>query len=240
MATPHIDATPGAFADTVLLPGDPLRARYIAENYLYEAECITSVRNMLGYTGTYRGQRVSVMGTGMGIPSTLIYATELITHYGVRRLLRVGTCGAVQPELRLGQLIVALGASTDSAVNRQRYAGMDFAATASWPLLSTICAAAAKTDVSVLVGNVHSTDLFHAVDPGSINTVAKMGVLAIEMEAAGLYGLAAAHGVEAAALLTVTDQLCDGSAMPAAERETGLAALFKLALDAAVASKAHA
>lgn len=232
MPTPHINAQPGDFADTVLLPGDPLRAAWIAEHLLEDARCVTSVRNMLGFTGRYREREVSVMGSGMGIPSCLIYATELVDHYGVRRLLRVGTCGAVQPTLALGDLVLAMGACTDSGVNRQRFGGQDFAAIAAWPLLQAVATAAGRNGVPVAVGNVYSSDLFYAADPGLLARLQRMGVLGIEMEAAGLYGLAAERGVEALALLTVSDQLVDGGAMDAAQREAGLERMLSLALDA--------
>ena len=216
MTTPHIDAADGAFADTVLLPGDPLRAAYIAEHFLQDVERVTSLRNMLGYTGRFRDQRISVMGSGMGIPSCLIYATELIEHYGVRRLLRVGTCGAC----------------TDSAVNRQRFAGHDFAATASWPLLQRIATEAQRRQLQLKVGNVHSSDLFYSVDPHLHAALVRMGVLGVEMEAAGLYGLAAERGVQAAALLTVSDLLPAGGSMSGEQRQRGLDLMIELALGA--------
>ncbi|MBD8526203.1 purine-nucleoside phosphorylase [Pseudomarimonas arenosa] len=234
MSTPHIEADPGAFADTVLLPGDPLRAAYIAERFFSEAECVNTVRNMLGFTGRFRGQRISVMGTGMGIPSCLIYATELVQHYGVRRLLRIGTCGGVAEGLALGDLVLALGACTDSAVNRQRFAGLDFAATASWPLLARIAAEAAAQHCRLKVGNVFSSDLFYATDPDATVRMRRMGVLAVEMEAAGLYGLAAERGVEAAALLSVSDLLPDGASMSAEQRRAGLDRMVELALSAII------
>jgi purine-nucleoside phosphorylase len=230
--TPHIDAPAGAFADTVLLPGDPLRARFIAEHYLDDAEQVTAVRGMLGYTGFYRGRRISVMGTGMGIPSCCIYATELVRVYGVTRLLRVGTCGAVSPELALGDLVLALGASTDSASNRTRFGGYDFAATASWPLVDAIARAACGRGDELHVGNVFSSDLFYGPDPGLLPLLQQMRVLAVEMEAAGLYAVAAEHGVEAAALLTVSDHLALGTRMDVDERELGLERMVRLALDA--------
>lgn len=232
MTTPHIDAADGAFADTVLLPGDPLRAAYIAEHFLQDVERVTSLRNMLGYTGRFRDQRISVMGSGMGIPSCLIYATELIEHYGVRRLLRVGTCGGIAPQLQLGDLVLALGACTDSAVNRQRFAGHDFAATASWPLLQRIATEAQRRQLQLKVGNVHSSDLFYSVDPHLHAALVRMGVLGVEMEAAGLYGLAAERGVQAAALLTVSDLLPAGGSMSGEQRQRGLDLMIELALGA--------
>jgi purine-nucleoside phosphorylase len=230
--TPHIDAPAGAFADTVLLPGDPLRARFIAEHYLDDAEQVTAVRGMLGYTGYYRGRRISVMGTGMGIPSCCIYATELVRAYGVTRLLRVGTCGAVSPELALGDLVLAMGAATDSATNRARFGGHDYAATASWSLLDAIASTARAQAVPLHIGNVFSSDLFYTADGDLLPTLQRMGILAVEMEAAGLYAVAAEHGVQAAALLAVSDHLAQGTRMGTAERERGMERMVLLGLEA--------
>jgi len=236
MSSLHIDAAPGAFAETVLLPGDPLRARVIAERLLDDAEQVCGLRNMLGFTGQYRGQRISVMGTGMGIPSCSLYATELIRSHGARRLVRVGTCGAVAQSLTLGDLVLALGAGTDSGVNRQRFAGHDFPATASWPLLSAIAEQAASAAVPLRIGNIFSGDLFYSPDPNLVQTLDRMHVLAVEMEAAGLYGVAAEHGVDAIALLTVSDHLQRHEVMDPMQREHGLDAMLRLALDALTAT----
>ena len=232
MPTPHISAQPGDFAETVLLPGDPLRAAYIAERYLVDAVRVTAVRNMLGFTGHYRGQRISVMGTGMGIPSCSIYASELAAEYGVRRLVRVGTCGAVQADLKLGDLILAQGACTDSGVNRQRFGGQDYAAIASWPLLHALAMEAQRKALPIHVGNVYSADLFYGVDTDLLPRLTRMGVLGIEMEAAGLYGLAAERGVQALAVLTVSDHLLHREMMSAEQREMGLDRMISLTLDA--------
>jgi len=232
MSTAHIDAPPGAFADTVLLPGDPLRARHIAETLFDDAQLVTSVRGMLGFTGHYRGRRLSVLGSGMGIPSISIYATELVRHYGVRRLLRVGTCGGLQPGLALGDMVLAAGAGTDSLVNRRRFAGMDFPALASWPLLRLIAAQAAETGTPLAVGPVFSTDLFYAPEPDLLATLSRMGILGIEMEAAGLYGLAAAEGIEALAVCTVSDHLLRHEHMAPAQRQSGVDPMLRLVLAA--------
>jgi purine-nucleoside phosphorylase len=232
MSTPHISAVPGAFADTVLLPGDPARAKHVAETLLDDAVQVTAVRNMFGYTGTWKGRRVSVMGTGMGIPSCSIYATELVREYGVKRLVRVGTCGGVADALRLGDLVVALGAGTDSNANRLRFGGHDFAATADFGLLRAVVDAAAAAGVPLHVGNVFSTDLFYHPQADLVDLLARFGVLGIEMEAAGLYGVAAAHGVQALAVLAVSDHLRRGERMTPAQREAGLDAMFRLVLDA--------
>lgn len=234
MPSLHIAAQPGDFAPTVLLPGDPLRARHIALEWLTDAREVTATRGMLGYTGHWRGHPVSVMGSGMGIPSCVLYATELVREHGVRRLLRVGTCGAVREDVALGDLVLALGAGTDSSVNRQRLGGHDFPATASWPMLRAVADAARATGTALHVGNVFSTDLFHHPDDGLARRLADMGFLGIEMEAAGLFGVAAAEGAEAATLLTVSDHLRHHEAIPPADRERGLEPMIRLALDAAL------
>lgn len=232
MPTPHIAAQPGDFAETVLLPGDPLRAEHIARTLLQDAVEVTRVRAMCGFTGTWRGQRVSLMGTGMGIPSASIYATELVREYGVRRLLRIGTCGAIADDLKLGDIVLAQGACTDSGVNRSRFRGMDFAAIAGFGLLSTVAAAALATDQRVVVGNVFSADLFYHSDPALIDTLDAMGVLGIEMEAAGLYGIAAEHRVEALAVCAVSDHLRRDEAWSSGQRQYGIDAMVRLVLDA--------
>lgn len=232
MTTPHINAVAGAFADTVLLPGDPARARHIAMNLLQDAEQVTDVRNMLGFTGSWRGRRVSVMGTGMGIPSCSIYATELVREYGVRRLIRVGTCGATRADVQLGDMVVALGASTDSRVNRQRFGGHDLAALASFDLVRRVADAAQAAGIEVRIGNVFSTDLFYHPDPAIFDLLERHGVLGVEMEAAGLYGVAAELGVEALAVLAVSDHIRRKQAMPPEQRETGLDAMVRVVLDA--------
>lgn len=235
MSTPHIAAAPGAFAELVLLPGDPLRARHIAETLLDDAAEVTGVRNMLGYTGHWQGKRVSVMGTGIGIPSAMLYATELVREHGVRRLVRVGTCGAIAPEVQLGDIVLALGASTDSAVNRRRFGGYDLAATASWPLLMQLAAAARAAGTPLRVGPVFTSDYFYHPDAELPALLRRFGFLALDMESAGLYGLAAELGAEAVSVLTVSDHLIDDRHMRATERETGVDAMIRLVLDALLA-----
>jgi purine-nucleoside phosphorylase len=230
--TPHISAPPGAFAETVLLPGDPLRARFIAERFFDDAVQVTAVRGMLGYTGHYRGRRLSVMGSGIGMPSCCLYATELVRGYGVRRVLRVGTCGAVDERLALGDIVLALGAGTDANCNRQRFAGYDLPATASWALLQRLASVAQSRHIQLFVGNVFSSDQFYGGAPSLLALLQAQKILAIEMEAAGLYAVAAEHGVEAAALLTVTDHLPSGAGWPSERREQDLLPMLGLALDA--------
>jgi purine-nucleoside phosphorylase len=232
MPTPHIEAGPGDFAEAVLLPGDPLRAEHIAETFLDDARQTTAVRNMLGFTGTYQDMPVSVMGTGMGIPSASIYITELINEFGVQRLIRVGSCGGFHPEVSLRDVILAIGASTDSGVNRARYGGMDFAATADFGLLRSADEAARAAGIEAEVGNVHSSDLFYHPDATRFEMMANMGVLAVEMEAAGLYGAAAETGTRALAILTVSDHITTGEATSSAERATTFNDMVTIALEA--------
>jgi purine-nucleoside phosphorylase len=234
MTSPHLNAPAGSFAPTVLLPGDPRRATHVATTLLEDARLVTDVRNMLGYTGTWRGEPVSVLGGGIGIPSTLIYATELVRDHGVRRIVRIGTCGGLQPGLGLGDLVLALGAGTDSRVNRIRFRDYDYPATASWSLLEPAARRAAAARQPLHVGNVFSSDLFYHPDAGLHGRLRALGFLAIEMEAAGLYGLAAELGFEALAVLTVTDHVGRPESMTAAERETGVDAMTRLVLEALV------
>ncbi len=231
MPTPHISAAADRFADTVLLPGDPLRARHIAERCFEGPELVNEVRGALAYTGTWQGMPVSVLGTGMGIPSASIYATELVREYGVRRLVRVGSCGAVQDSLRLRDVVLAAGACTDSQVNRARYAGLDFAAIADFGLLRAAADAAAAQGQEVVVGNVHSADLFYDPREDIVDAMQRMGVLAVEMEAAGLYGVAAEHGARALTVLTVSDHVVRGEQTSSQERQTTFDAMVDIALD---------
>ena len=235
MSSLHINADSGAFADTVLLPGDPCRAQHIASTLLDDAIEVTDVRNMLGFTGGWNGRRVSVMGTGMGIPSTLIYATELARTYGVKRFVRLGTCGAIAPDLELGSIVVAIGAGTDSRVNRIRLRDYDFPATASWPLLERLMRTASDRGQAVHVGNVFSSDQFYHPDAELRKALARLGFLAIEMETAGLYGAAAELGVQALAVLTVSDQIDLANSMSTEQRETGLDEMTRLVLDSLTA-----
>jgi purine-nucleoside phosphorylase len=229
--TPHISASAGDFAPSVLLPGDPLRARHIAEDFLDDVTQVNEVRNMLGFTGTYQGTPVSVMGTGMGIPSASIYATELVNEYGVERLIRVGSCGAVTEKVNVRDVILAIGACTDSRVNRVRYGGLDFAATADFWLLRAAADAAAAKGIEVKVGNVHSADLFYNPDPEAFDRMEAMGVLAVEMEAAGLYGVAAEHGARALTICTVSDHVRTGESTTSDERQKTFTDMVEIALE---------
>ncbi|QTH70298.1 purine-nucleoside phosphorylase [Pseudoalteromonas xiamenensis] len=233
MATPHIQAEVGAFADTVLLPGDPLRAKFIAETYLTDVTQVNAVRNMLGFTGYYKGKRVSVMGTGMGIPSCALYATELVTHFGVKQLIRVGSCGTVQDDIALGDIVIAMGASTDSKTNRMRFAGHDFAALADFSLLNQVVTTAQQHAIPIRVGNVFSSDLFYTPEPDMFDVIKRMGVLGIEMEAAGLYGVASFYGAKALTLLTVSDHITQDLHASAEARQKSFKQMIELALESA-------
>lgn len=231
MTTPHINAAPGDFADIVLMPGDPLRAKMIADQWLSDALLLNTVRNMLGYTGWYRGQKISVLAHGMGIPSISIYATELISHYGVKKLIRLGSCGALRGDMQLGDVIIAMGASTDSKVNRMRFMDHDFAAIADYPLLARAVETAAYLHKPVRVGNVFSSDLFYSVQPQLFDLMEKMQILAVEMELAGLYSVAAEHGVQALGLLTVADNLRTGASMTSEQRQNSFSNMVEIALE---------
>ncbi|QYJ79687.1 purine-nucleoside phosphorylase [Shewanella acanthi] len=234
MATPHINAVEGAFAETVLFPGDPLRAKYIAETFLENVEQVTDVRNMLGFTGTYKGKRVSVMGSGMGIPSCSIYATELIKDYGVKNLIRVGTCGAISSDVKVRDVIIGMGACTDSQVNRLRFKGQDFAAIADYDLMSAVIDSAKAAGTKIRVGNVFSADLFYTPDPQMFDVMEKMGVLGVEMEAAGLYGVAHEFGARALCVVTVSDHIRTGEKTTSDERQTTFNDMITMTLDAVV------
>ncbi len=227
----HIGAKPGDIAPSVLLPGDPLRAKFIAEALLQDVTCFNEVRGMLGFTGAYQGKPVSVMGTGMGVPSHLIYVNELITEYGVETLIRVGTCGALQPDLELGDVVLAMAASTDSHINRLRFSGMDFAPTASFGLLLKAYEAARVGNANVCVGNILTSDTFYHDDPDSWKIWAAFGVLVVEMETAGLYTLASKFGVDALSILTVSDNLITGGKATSEERERTFTQMVELALE---------
>ena len=229
--TPHINAEADAFAKTVLFPGDPLRAKFIAATFLEDVKQVTDVRNMFGFTGTYKGKEVSVMGSGMGIPSCSIYATELITEYGVENIIRVGTCGAVSPDVKVLDVIIGMGASTDSAVNRTRFKGYDFAAIADYGLLRKAVESAEAKEISVKVGNIYSADLFYTPEPEMFDLMEKYNILGVDMEAAGLYGVAAEFGANALTILTVSDHIRTGEKTSAEERQTSFREMILVALD---------
>lgn len=231
MATPHINAEMGDFADTVLMPGDPLRAKYIADTYLENVRQVNDVRNMFGYTGTYQGREISVMGHGMGIPSVSIYAKELITDYGVKSLIRVGSCGAVRDDVNVRDVVIGMGASTDSKVNRMRFNDHDFAAIADFELTQHAVAAAKAKNVPVKVGNMFSADLFYNPQTDMAEMLKRYGIVGVEMEAAGLYGVAAEFGARAMTICTVSDHILKGDSLSSADRQTTFDDMMLIALD---------
>lgn len=228
----HIAARPGQVAPRILLPGDPLRARWIAETFLDGADCYSSVRNMLGYTGTFRGEPVSVQGTGMGQPSLAIYATELIREYDVQQLVRVGSCGAVSQQLGLRDVVLAISASTDSAMNTLRFPGAHYSATADFGLLRAAYDAATARGDAVTVGQLFSSDSFYSDRPELLDALAGYGVVAVEMECHALYTLAAKHGRRALTVCTVSDHVRTGEQTTTHDRERTFAPMVEIALEA--------
>jgi purine-nucleoside phosphorylase len=229
----HIEAKQGEIADKILLPGDPLRAQYIAETFLEGATCYNRVRGMLGFTGTYKGHRISVQGTGMGVPSISIYVNELIQSYGVQTLIRVGTCGAIQKDVNVRDVILAMSASTDSNMNRLTFRGRDYAPTAHFDLLRTAYEVGAEKGLKLKVGNVFTADMFYNDQP-DWETWARYGVLAVEMETAALYTLAAKFGRKALSVLTVSDHILTGEETTAQERQTTFNDMIEVALETAI------
>ena len=228
----HIGAKNGDIAEAVLLPGDPLRAKFIAENFLENPVCYNEIRGMYGFTGTYKGKKVSVQGTGMGQPSLSIYVNELFRFYGVQKAIRVGTTGAVQKETRLRDVILAISACTDSAINTHRFGGRHFAPAASFNLLKTAYVEAKALGIEPLVGPVVSSDVFYD-DDEVWKLWAEYGILGIEMEAAELYTLAARFKREALAILTVSDHIALGTSTSAEERQSTFKAMMEIALNTA-------
>ncbi len=226
----HIGAKQGEIAPTILLPGDPLRAKFFAERFLENAFCFNQVRGMLGYTGHYRGKRISIMGTGMGIPTLSIYVNELVTEYAVKTLIRVGTCGALQAYLKVGDIVLPMTSSTNSNINKLRFDGMDYAPTASFDLLLKAYQAAKQRGVNVYVGGMYSSDTFYDDDPDWWKKWAAYGTLVCEMETSGLYTLAAKFQVDALSVLTVSDSLATGETSTAEQREKGFLAMAEIAL----------
>ncbi len=234
MATPHINAKAGDFAETVLMPGDPLRAKYIAEKYLERAKQVCDVRNMFGYTGTYKGEKISVMGHGMGIPSASIYTHELISEYGVKNIIRIGSCGAVKDDVNLMDVVIAMGASTDSKVNRIRFSDHDFSAIADFGLLEEAVKQARVNNIPVKVGNVFSADLFYTPEADIFKKMEKLGILGVDMEAAGIYGVSAELGAKALTILTVSDHIIRGEQLSAEDRQISFNDMMTVALETAI------
>lgn len=232
----HIGAEAGQIAPTVLLPGDPLRAKWIAENFLEDATCYSEVRGMFGFTGTWHGRPVSVQGSGMGQPSLSIYVNELFEDYDVRRIVRVGSCGALTERVALRDVVIASGACTDSSMNRLRFHGLDYAPVADFGLLRAAHdSATARDDVTAHVGLIFSGDTFYSPRPELMEPMVGHGVLAVEMEASALYTLAASYGRQALAVCTVSDHIVTGEAATSQEREQGFGPMVEIALSAALA-----
>jgi len=226
----HIGAEKGSIAETILLPGDPLRAKFIAEHYLEDIVCYNEVRGMLGYTGKYQGERISVQGTGMGLPSISIYVNELIRDFGVKNLIRVGTCGAMQKQVSVRDVILAQGSCTDSSMNQHLFSGYDFSPIASFPMLKKAYEETMAQELPVHVGNVFSSDRFYRDDDTVEKKFMEYGVLGVEMETSALYTLAAKYGVSALTILTVSDHLLTGEATTASERQTTFTDMMEIAL----------
>ena len=236
----HIGAAAGEVAPVVLMPGDPLRARWVAGTFLDDARCYTEVRGMLGYTGTWQGHPVSVQGSGMGQPSLAIYVNELFSHYDVQSVVRVGSCGALTESLSIRDVVVASGACTDSSMNRIAFEGLDYAPVADFGLLRRAVEAAESRGTPVHVGLVFSADSFYAARPELTSRMADYGVLAVEMEASALYTLAAKHGRRALAICTVSDHVVTGEATTPGEREQTFGEMVEIALAAALGDRASA
>ena len=229
----HIEAKKGDIAETILLPGDPLRAKWIAETFLDNPKCFNKVRGMYGFTGTYQGKRVSVMGTGMGVPSISIYAHELITEYGVKNLIRVGSAGSYQEHVKIRDIVLAMAASSNSGLNEIRFGGADYAPTASFELFIKAVEAAKAKEIDVKAGNIFTSDEFYADDFDSFKKWSKFGVLCVEMESAGLYTIAAKYNVNALSILTISDSLVTGERTTSKERETTFKDMIEIALELA-------
>ena len=230
----HIAAKNGEIADTVLLPGDPKRAKWIAENFLENAVCYTDIRGMLGFTGTYKGKRISVQGTGMGIPSMSIYITELMKDYGVKTLIRVGSAGSYQEDVKIRDIVVALSSSTDSNINNRRFKGASFAPTVNFDLLSKVLKTAEEKNIKIKAGNILTSDEFYNDDPSYFKKWAEFGVLAVEMETAALYTLASKYKAKALSILTISDSLVSPEITSSEEREKTFNEMIELALETAI------
>ena len=228
--TIHINADRGQIAESLLLPGDPQRARFFAETYLTDAKQVSDLRGMFCYTGTYEGRPVSVMGSGMGLPSLSIYVNELYREYGVKQIIRVGSCGSLQTSVKINDIVLAQAACTNSAINRRRFINIDYAPLADFSLLMAAYRRAEDRSLSFHVGNILSNDTFYDPEPDAWKRLAAYGVLAVEMETAELYTLAAQYGRKALSILTVSDSLADDSANILQDRERGMGAMAELAL----------
>lgn len=236
MSTPHISAQKGEIASTVIMPGDPLRAKFIAETFLQDVKLVSDVRNMFCFTGTYKGKPISVMGHGMGMPSVSIYAEELYKFYDVKNIIRVGSCGAVLDDVHVRDIIIATSASTDSKVNRMRFSGHDYAAVASYDNIEALVATSKELNLKekVHVGKVFSSDLFYNTDPSFFQTLKQYGFLGVEMESAAIFPIADLYGAKAACVLTVSDHILKEEYTTSEERQKTFLGMMELALEAAL------
>ena len=230
----HIQAKKGEIADTVLMPGDPLRAKWIAETFLGDSFCYNQIRGMLGYTGTFNGQRISVQGSGMGMPSAMIYLHELIKDYGVKNVIRVGSAGSYQKDIKLNDIVLAMAASTTSGINNSRFVNSDYSPTANFDLFIKAVNYAQQHNIPIKAGNVLSSDEFYEDDPKAYKHWAEYGILCVEMEAAGIYTIAAKYKVKALTVLTISDSLITGEQLSAEARETSFQQMVEIALAAAM------
>ena len=233
--TVHIGAEAGQIAETVLMPGDPLRAEWAANTFLDDPVCVNRVRGMLAFTGTWKGNRVTIHGSGMGMPSLSIYANELIREYGAKTLIRIGSCGAMQDKVAIRDVIVAMTASSLSTPSRGIFRELNFAPCADYGLLNAAVEAAKGTGANCHVGGIYSADVFYDERPDLNEIMTRHGILGVEMEAAELYNLAARHGVRALAVLTVSDHLLTGEALPSEDRQSSFGDMVQIALEAAFA-----
>lgn len=234
--TVHIGANKGDIAETVLMPGDPLRARWAAETFLHAPRLVNEVRGMLGYTGTYKGTPVTIHGSGMGMPSLSIYANELIRDYGAKTLVRIGSCGGMQPHVKIRDVILAMSATSLNTPSMGIFREVNFAPTADWSLLSAAVTAARALGTTPHVGGIYSSDVFYDERPDLTEQMTRHGILGVEMEAAELYTVAARFGARALAVLTVSDHLQTGEALPSSERQSSFGDMVRIALEAAVPS----
>ena len=231
--TIHIGGKPGDIAETVLMPGDPYRAKWAAETFLKDAKLVNEVRGMLGFTGTWNGNRVTIQGSGMGMPSLSIYANELISEYNAQTLIRIGSCGGMQPQVGIRDVIIAMTATTITSPSSGIFREMNYAPCADWSLLRAAVDAAEAKGTKTHVGGIYSSDVFYAERPDLDEQMTRHGILGVEMEAAELYTLAARHKRRALAVLTVSDHLQTGEALPAEEREKSFGDMVEIALQAA-------
>ncbi|RIV41973.1 purine-nucleoside phosphorylase [Flagellimonas pelagia] len=230
----HIEAKKGEIAETVLMPGDPLRAKWIAETFLDDPVCYNRIRGMLGYTGTYKGHRVSVQGSGMGMPSSMIYFHELIKDYGVKNIIRVGSAGSYQEDVKVNDVVLAMAASTTSGMNNSRFLNSDYSPTADFELFQKAVNYAKEHNIPVKAGNILSSDEFYGDDPEEYKLWAQYGILCVEMETAGLYTIAAKYNIKALTVLTISDSLVTGERLSAKARENSFTDMVEIALAAAI------